>query len=36
MKAQDKSILYEAQISGLKTRIEIIERKLKELKTITA
>lgn len=36
MKVQDKSILYEVQISGLKTRIEIIERELKELKTVTA
>lgn len=33
IKAQDKSILYEVQVSGLKSRIEILERELAELKS---
>lgn len=32
IKVQDKSILYEVQVSGLKCRMDVLERELKELK----
>lgn len=33
IRVQDKSILYEVQISGLKTRLDVLERELKEIKS---
>ena len=30
---QDKSILYEVQVSGLKARLDVLEREIKEIKT---
>ena len=32
IRVQDKSILFEVQVSGLKSRIDIIEREISELK----
>lgn len=36
IRAQDKSILYEVQISGLKTRVDCLERDMEKLKAQTA
>lgn len=33
IRVQDKSILYEVQISGLRTRVDVLERELKEIKS---
>ncbi len=33
IRVQDKSILYEVQVSGLKSRVDILEREIAEIKT---